>query len=106
MTDALVIFCTCSTEEEAGRIANDLVASRLAACVNILPAIQSIYRWQGEVEKANEVLLIIKTTQEGFVRVRDRIGQLHSYDVPEILAVPVASGSDGYLAWLRSALLA
>ena len=106
MTDALVIFCTCSTEGEAERIAYDLVAFRLAACVNILPAVQSIYRWQGEVEKANEVLLLIKTTENHFVRVRDRIGELHSYEVPEIIAVPVRIGSDRYLAWLSSQLLA
>ncbi|MBV8810865.1 MAG: divalent-cation tolerance protein CutA [Acidobacteriaceae bacterium] len=104
MTDALVIFCTCSTGEEAERIANDLVASRLAACVNILPAIQSIYRWRGEMERANEILLVIKTTQDSFVRVRDRIGQLHTYEVPEIIAIPVAGGSDAYLAWLRAQL--
>lgn len=106
MTDALVIFCTCSSEEEARRIANDLVASRLAACVNILPAIQSVYRWQGAVENAREILLIVKTTQARFAAVRDRIAELHSYEVPEIIAVPVVDGGHRYLEWLRSEVLA
>jgi periplasmic divalent cation tolerance protein len=105
MTDVLVIFCTCPTEEEAGRIANDLVASGLAACVNLLPAVESIYRWQGTVEKAREILLIIKTTERQFAGIRDRIGELHSYEVPEMIALPVVSGSEPYLAWLRAQVL-
>ncbi len=105
MIDALVVFCSCPTEEEAGRIANDLVESQLAACVNILPPIESIYRWQGAVEKAREILLIVKTTEQQFAAVRDRIGEIHSYEVPEIIALPVVSGSEPYLAWLRAQVL-
>jgi periplasmic divalent cation tolerance protein len=101
MTDAVIILCTCGKEGEALAIANALIEARLAACVNLLPPIQSIYRWQGEVEIAQEVLLIIKTTQERFPAVRDRIAQLHTYDTPEIIAIPVMNGSDKYLAWLR-----
>jgi periplasmic divalent cation tolerance protein len=101
MTDAVIILCTCAKEGEALAIGNALIESRLAACVNLLQPIQSIYRWQGEVEIAEEILLIIKTTQERFPAVRDRIAQLHTYDTPEIIAIPVVNGSDKYLAWLR-----
>src|SRR5438477_4357187 len=101
MTDAMIIFCTCDKEDEALAIGNALIEARLAASVNLHPTIQSIYRWQGEVEIAQEVLIIIKTTQERFPAVRDRITQLHTYDTPEIIAIPVTNGSDKYLAWLR-----
>jgi periplasmic divalent cation tolerance protein len=104
MTDALVVFCTCADEAEALRIANTLVEARLAACVNILPALQSIYRWQDSIEQAREILLLIKTTQDRFAAVRDHISGLHSYDTPEIVAVPVVEGSAKYLAWLVGAI--
>lgn len=96
-----MIFCTCGTHDEALAIANSLVEARLAACVNVLPPVHSIYRWEGKLETAHEVLLIIKTTQERFPAVRDRITQLHTYDTPEIIAMPVVEGSDKYLDWLR-----
>jgi periplasmic divalent cation tolerance protein len=89
MTDALVVFCTCSDEQEALRIANTLVEEGAAACVNILPSVQSVYRWEGKIENAREVLMLIKTTSEGFPKLRDRIVELHSYDTPEILALGV-----------------
>jgi periplasmic divalent cation tolerance protein len=101
MRDVVVIFCTCGTHDEALAIANSLVEARLAACVNVLPPVHSIYRWEGKLETAHEVLLIIKTTQERFPAVRDRITQLHTYDTPEIIAMPVVEGSDKYLDWLR-----
>jgi periplasmic divalent cation tolerance protein len=101
MTDAVIIFCTCGTHDDALTIADSLVETQLAACVNVLPSVQSIYRWQGKVETAQEVLLVIKTTQERYPAVRDRIAQLHSYDTPEIIAMPIIDGSDKYLAWLR-----
>lgn len=101
MTDVLILLCTCGTHDEALTIANSLVEARLAACVNVLPPVQSIYRWQGKVETAQEVLLLIKTTQERFPAIRDRITQLHSYDTPEIIAIPIVDGSEKYLAWLR-----
>lgn len=101
MSDALAIFCTCSNADEARRIARDLVASRLAACVNILPLVESIYRWQGEVETAQEALLVIKTVRERFPDVQQRILHLHSYDTPEIIALPVATGLEKYLAWIQ-----
>ncbi len=99
-----LVFCTCSSLEEARRISTDLVDARLAACVNILPAIESIYRWSDAVETATETLLIIKTSLECFPALRSRILEIHSYDVPEILAVPVSDGSEPYLAWLRAQL--
>jgi periplasmic divalent cation tolerance protein len=101
MTDIVMIFCTCGTHDQARTIGDSLVEARLAACVNVLPPVHSIYRWEGKVESAEEVLLIIKTTQERFPAVRDHITQLHTYDTPEIIAVPVLDGSDKYLAWLR-----
>jgi periplasmic divalent cation tolerance protein len=101
MTDIVTILCTCGTEEEAQAIGNALVEARLAACVNLLPGIQSIYRWQGKVETAQEVLLLIKATEDHFPAVRDRITELHTYDTPEIIAVPVVDGLDKYIAWVR-----
>ena len=87
---------------EAQRIAHAVVSERLAACVNILPAIQSVYRWQEKIESAEEVLMLMKTTQERFPALRDRIVQLHSYDTPEIIALTIAAGAEKYLAWLGS----
>jgi periplasmic divalent cation tolerance protein len=101
MADVVMIFCTCATSEQALTIGDSLIEARLAACVNVLPPVHSIYRWEGKVETADEVLLMIKTTRERFPAVRDRIAQLHTYDTPEIIAVPVLDGSDKYLAWLR-----
>jgi periplasmic divalent cation tolerance protein len=100
MTDIVMIFCTCGSHDQARTIGDSLVEARFAACVNVLP-VHSIYRWEGKIEAADEVLLVIKTTQERFPAVRDRITQLHTYDTPEIIAVPVLNGSDKYLDWLR-----
>ncbi len=96
-----MILCTCGKKEEAASIARTLVEERLAACVNVMPGIESVYRWRGKVESAEEVLLLVKTTEERFPAVRDRIAELHSYDTPEIIALPVMTGSENYLAWLR-----
>ena len=101
MAPVIAALCTCSEKREALRIANALVEERLAACVNVLPEVASIYRWEGKVETANEVLLLIKTTPEGFPRLQDRIRELHSYDTPEIIALPIASGLEKYLDWVR-----
>ena len=104
MTDKIVVLCTCSGEDEAERLAKALVESRTAACVNILPNIRSIYRWQGEVESSAEWLLIIKSSRERFDGVRAEIEKLHSYEVPEILALPVVEGAPNYLNWLDGSL--
>lgn len=101
MTDALIVLCACGSEQQALHIAHALVEARAAACVNILPAVQSVYRWQGNVETAAEALLLIKTTAARFPALRERILDLHSYDTPEIIAVPVTAGLDKYLAWLQ-----
>ena len=102
MTDALILLCTCSSREEATRLATTLVEERLAACVNILATpIQSVYRWQGAVEQAEEYLLLMKTTQARSAELEKRVAALHSYDTPEIIALPIVGGSEKYLAWLR-----
>ncbi len=104
MSGFLIVFCTCGNEQEALRLANALVERRLAACVNVFPRVESIYRWQGEVKHEAEYLLLIKTTEERFGSLRDGITELHSYEVPELLAVPVWGGSDKYLAWVQESV--
>jgi periplasmic divalent cation tolerance protein len=100
MTNARVVFTTASDAAEAEKIAHALVERRLAACANVLPQIRSIYRWQGKVEDAAEVLLVIKTTATQFAAVRDAIRELHSYELPECICLPVTDGSPDYLRWL------
>jgi len=102
MTDAVIVLCTCGNEQDALRIANAIVEARLAACVNVLPGIHSIYRWKGEIEQANEILLLIKTTQQRFPALRDRIKELHSYETPEIIAAPIVDGLADYLGWISN----
>ncbi len=105
MTDKLVVLVTCSSPAEARRIARAAVEARLAACVNILPgAVQSIYRWKGKVESARERLLLIKTSRRRLAKLRKTVEQLHSYDVPEFIALPIAAGSPAYLAWMEDCL--
>jgi len=104
MTDALIVLCICSSQSEASHLAHSLVGGGAAACVNIVPAIESIYRWEGKIETSQEVLLLIKTTRERFPALRDQIVALHSYDTPEIVAVPVLDGLAKYLAWLGAAV--
>lgn len=101
MTDAVVVFCTFSNEQDALRIGKAVVEARLAACVNLLPGLRSIYRWKGEIEEADEILLLIKTTQHIFPALRDRIKELHPYETPEIVAVPIVDGLADYLGWIR-----
>ena len=100
MTDARIILGTAGSQEEADKIAHALVERRLAACVNIVPQIGSVYRWQGKVESATEWLLLIKTQAELFERVRDAVKELHSYDLPECVMLEVTSGSQEYLDWI------
>jgi periplasmic divalent cation tolerance protein len=101
MSDYVVLLCTCCNETEARSIAEALVESRLAACVNLLRGVQSVYRWEGQVETAHEVLLIVKSTAERFDELQTRITELHSYSIPEIIALPIAAGSEKYLNWIR-----
>jgi periplasmic divalent cation tolerance protein len=100
MTDKRIVLSTASSEEEAGKIARHLVEHQLAACVNILPRIQSIYRWQGKVEEAQEWLLLIKTTAEKFAAVSAAIRKLHSYELPECIAIPIEDGSPECIEWI------
>jgi len=97
----IVIFITASGEDEAARIARALVGEKLAACVNIVKNVRSIYSWQGKVEDASEVLMIAKTRKDLFDAVSVRVKELHSYDVPEIIALPIIAGSPEYLKWLN-----
>ena len=104
MTDKRIVLTTAGSEDEARKIAHHLVESRLAACVNVIPRVESIYRWQGKVESAAEWLLLIKTTVQRFSAVRDAISELHSYDVPECVALSIEDGSAPYLQWLGEAV--
>ena len=105
MTDKVVVLVTSSSLVEAQRIARAVVDARLAACVNILPgAVRSIYRWKGKVESARERLLLIKTSRKRLARLRAAVERLHSYDVPEFIALPIAAGAPKYLAWLDECL--
>jgi periplasmic divalent cation tolerance protein len=103
MTDKRIVLSTAGSEQEAHKIAHILVKRRLAACVNILPRVQSIYRWKGEIESAQEWLLLIKTRADKFSAVRDAIGELHSYEVPECIVLEIEDGSLPYLQWLEKA---
>jgi periplasmic divalent cation tolerance protein len=100
MSDVRIVLTTAGSQEEAQKIAHALVERRLAACVNIVPQIESVYRWQGKVETATEWLLIIKTQASAFERVRDAIKELHSYDLPECVMLAVTAGSSEYLSWI------
>jgi len=99
--DEIVVFITAPNEEEAAGIARALVQSRLAACVNIIKGVRSIYRWRGKLEDAPEVLMIAKTQRKLFGALAAKTRELHSYDIPEIIALPLAEGSKDYLKWLR-----
>jgi periplasmic divalent cation tolerance protein len=100
MTDKRIVLSSAASEEEARRIAQALVERRLAACVNVVGPIQSIYRWKGAVESASEHLLVIKTTAAAFPRVRDAIRELHSYALPECVMLAIEAGSEDYLRWI------
>ena len=100
MTDKIVVLSTCATAEDAERLARALVSEQLAACVNVLPHMRSFYRWKGELETADEFLLIIKSSRDLFEALKSELEKLHPYEVPEVLALPVVAGSENYLSWL------
>jgi periplasmic divalent cation tolerance protein len=104
MTDKILVLTTAGTEKNANNIAETLVKLRLAACVNILPKVNSVYRWQEQVERSEEWLLVIKTTRKNFGAVRDAIKELHSYELPECISVAVEDGSEEYLRWVEGAV--
>jgi periplasmic divalent cation tolerance protein len=101
-TDAIVVLMTAGSREEAARLAEILVAARLAACVQILPEMESVYHWEGKVERAPEILLLAKTTGANFAALEALVRSLHSYETPEIIALPVAAASAPYLEWLTA----
>ena len=96
----LLCFCTCPDDKTAMRLADTLVGERLAACVNIVPGLRSVYRWQGAVECGNEVLLLIKTTRARLPALSARVVELHPHELPEVVAVEVAGGLSAYLDWV------
>jgi len=104
MTPFLVVFVTVGSPEEGERLATALVEERLAACVNRIRSVQSTYRWQGKVEQSEEELLLIKTRSNLFESLKQRVREIHSYSVPEVLALPITEGSEDYLKWLEEEL--
>lgn len=101
MADFVVVLITAPNEDVAAEMAKNIVASRLAACVNIIRNIRSIYRWQGKIEDESEVLMLVKTRKEHFRELEKRVRELHPYAVPEIIALPIIEGFEGYLGWLE-----
>jgi len=104
MSDKLIVLTTAGSETEARKMAQTLVEGGLAACVNIIPRIQSVYRWEGKVEETEECLLLIKTVKAREDQVRTAIRELHTYDLPECIAIPIESGSAEYLKWLSDSV--
>jgi len=100
MSDAIVVFMTAPNGDEARHIAKELVERQLAACVQILPEIESVYRWNGEVQRDTEIMILAKTTAAQFDDLERAVREMHSYDTPEIVAVPMAHVSEPYRAWL------
>jgi periplasmic divalent cation tolerance protein len=101
----IIVLTNCGSAKEAGRIAHALVEKRLAACVNLLTVpVESIYRWKGKMETAKEITLLIKTSRARYAAVERAIRELHSYEVPEIIAIPIAAGSPEYLSWLAGSV--
>ena len=101
--DHLVVFCTCPADT-ARDLTEMLLTRRLAACVNCLPGIESSYWWQGDIPHDQETLLVIKTRSDRFSEIQDAISEIHPYDVPEIIALPIVEGSDDYLRWIDACL--
>lgn len=104
-TSPIVVLMTAGSREEAARLAEVLVNSRLAACVQILPEMESVYHWQGVVERSPEILLLAKTTKNNFAQLEAAVRSLHSYETPEIIALPVTAASAPYLEWLTANVL-
>jgi periplasmic divalent cation tolerance protein len=104
MTDKRLMLSTASSREEANTLASELVSRRLAACVNILGPVSSVYHWQGEIEHSEEFLLLIKSTEAQLTPIQEAIRELHSYEVPELISFTVDSGLDSYLAWIAASV--
>ena len=104
--DYIIVLTTCNSSEVASLIADTLVSKKLAACVNIVNGVESVYQWQGKVEHENEYLLLIKTQKSLYPELEKVIQELHNYELPEIIAVPIDTGEKNYLNWIKSATLA
>ncbi len=104
MTDKIVVLTTCDSKKRADKLARHLVKRRVAACVNVLPKARSIYRWKEKIEEASEWMLIIKSRRDLFADLRAEIEKLHTYEVPELIALPIVDGSEPYLAWFDAQL--
>ena len=100
MTDKIVVLSTCESDEQARTIARHLVEKRLAACVNIVSGVHSIYRWKDAIEESAEFILVIKSRRDHFPQLRAELEKLHSYEVPEAIALQIVDGSEAYMAWL------
>jgi periplasmic divalent cation tolerance protein len=101
MVDAIIVLVTCGSEEEAVKIAHSLVEERVAACVNLISPVRSIYRWKGKIWNEREWILIIKTQKKRFEELEKKVKSLHSYSVPEIIGLPVVEGAPSYLKWVE-----
>lgn len=104
MTDKILILTTCDSEMVAAQLARHLVEQRLAACVNILPKARSVYRWKEKIEDAGEWVLLIKSRRDLFATLRGEIQRLHTYEIPEVIAIPIVDGSEAYLGWFDGQL--
>ena len=104
MTDKIVVLSACASMEEARRLARALVEKRLAACVNVMPGIRSVYRWKDAIEEEEEVFLLMKSSRALLDDVRAEIERMHSYEVPEVIALPIVDGSERYLSWMNREL--
>ena len=104
MTDKIVVLSTCGSEDDAEKLARSLVGQHLAACVNVIPNVRSYYRWKGAIESAGECLLVIKSSRDRMPALLASLEKEHSYEVPEVLALPVVEGSANYLNWLQACL--
>jgi len=102
--DFAIILTTVSAVEEGESIANILVEKQLASCVNIIPNISSLYRWEGQIQSESEVLLLIKTTKDLEAEVYREVQNVHSYDIPELITLPITNGSDAYLDWMTNSV--
>lgn len=106
MVDAMIAFVTCGSREEATRIAEALVENHLVACVNVVPGVESCYRWKGQTEWSSEFLLILKTTGDAIGSAHEKVMELHSYDMPEFVAFTIDEGSRPYLQWIQDSVVA
>ncbi len=104
MTDKIVVLSTCASADEAERLARRVIDDRLAACVNVLSPVRSFYRWKGKVEDSAEWLLIIKSSREKFDGLRAALESAHTYEVPEVIAIPIVDGAPNYLSWIEREL--